>query len=137
MMKKLIEIQHAGNHSLAVSNGKVTTFDGRGVSDLYRLLTENPGFLDGADIADKVVGKGAAAMVILGNAHALYADVISMPALQLLETSSVKFSYGKTTPNIINRAGNGICPVETLCLDCETAEECMPLISQFLSSLSN
>ena len=68
MTADIVDILHQGNHSLVVSNGTVSVFDGRGVSDLYRILNEDPSLLDGADIADKVVGKGAAALMLLGKA---------------------------------------------------------------------
>lgn len=134
MIDDLIDILHRGNHSLVVANGDVATFDGRGVTDLYRILTEDPGFLSGTDIADKVVGKGAAALMILGNINSIYADVISVPARQLLEKFTVKVSFGKEVPNIINRRGDGICPVETLCLSCKTPEECLSKIRKFLNT---
>lgn len=132
-MDNLIALLHEGNHSLVVRNGHVATFDSRGVADLFNLLNDDPEFMQGADVADKVVGKGAAALMISGKIHAVYADVISQPALALLSTSPVKVSYGMVVPNIINRKGDGICPVETLCLPCTTADECLPLITSFLT----
>ncbi len=137
MMGSLIDILHHGNHSLVVAvRDEVTVYDGHGVSDLYRLLVQRPGFLDGADIADKVVGKGAAALMILGKVNSVHADVISTPALRLFETSDVEVTFDIEVPNIINRTGGGICPVETLCLGCRTAEECLPLITQFINSIN-
>jgi len=136
MMGHLIDILHHGNHSLVVAaHGDVTVYDGRGVSDLYRLLDQDPGLLDDADIADKVVGKGAAALMILGKVNSVHADVISTPALRLFETSDVKVTFDLEVPNIINRTGYGICPVETLCMECRTAEECLPLITRFINSI--
>ncbi|MCM1070392.1 MAG: DUF1893 domain-containing protein [Alistipes timonensis] len=136
-MDDLIKILHEGHHSLVVANGEVCTFDGRGISDLYNLLNEDPGFLQGAEIADKVVGKGAAALMIIGGIASLYADIISAPALDLLRQSPVKVDFGKQVDNIINRKGDGICPIETLCLPCATAKECLPLITQFIRSIKN
>ncbi len=133
-MEDLIDLLHKGNHSLVVANDDVATFDGRGVADLFNLLNEDPGFLDGADVADKVVGKGATALMILGKIHAVHADVISEPALALFSQSTVKVSYSEVVPNIINRKGDGICPVETLCIPCATAKECLPLITEFINS---
>ena len=135
MTADIVDILHQGNHSLVVSNGTVSVFDGRGVSDLYRILNEDPSLLDGADIADKVVGKGAAALMILGKANSVYADIISTPALKLFETSAVKVSYAEEVPNIIYRNGDGICPVESLCIGCTTPEECLPPITRFINSL--
>lgn len=128
----LTEILHSGNYSLVVSKaGRITTHTGRGISDLYCLY---PG-LEGADLADKVVGKGAAALMILGKVRSVHADVISEPALALLKRSNVSVAYSTLTPNIINRSGTGLCPVETLCLDCLTAEECLPKITEFINNL--
>ncbi len=41
-MEDLIKILHEGGHSLVVANGEVCTLDGRGISDLYNLLNEDP-----------------------------------------------------------------------------------------------
>lgn len=131
----LTDILHRGNHSLVVANGgEVRTFGGRGVSDLYSLLTTDASFLKGASVADKVVGKGAAALMVLGGVSELYTDVVSTPALALLHANSLTVSYGQEVPHIVNRAGTGVCPVETLCRDCRTAAECLPLICEFINS---
>lgn len=137
MMDDLIEILHDGSHSLVVANGEICTFGGRGISDLYNILSEDPGFLQGAEVADKVVGKGAAALMIIGGISSLYADIISVPALELLHQSPIKIDFGKQVDNIINRKGDGICPVETLCIPCATAQECLPRITQFINSRKN
>lgn len=138
MLDNLIEMLHSGAHSLVVENrGKIATFDSKGVRDLYALLTSDPDFLQGANIADKVVGKGAAALMILGKINSVHADVISSAALSLFSGTGIKVSYERLTPNIINRKGDGICPVETLCLPCDTAQQCLPLISRFISEMSS
>lgn len=135
MMKELIDILVSGNHSLVVGNNNVRTFDGRGVSDLFRLLENDPEFLDGARVADKVVGKGAAALMILGGVKEVYSMVISDPAFALFEKYGVKVSFGKRVEHIINRKGDDICPVEKLCADCVTPEECLPLIKGFIQCI--
>ena len=64
---QLIDLLHVEACSCVIRNGDVTRiFRERGVKDLYRLLEEEPELLDGAFVADKVVGKGAAALMILG-----------------------------------------------------------------------
>ena len=135
MTGRLRDILVSGNHSLVVGNGDVRTFDGRGVSDLFRLLETEPTLLDGACVADKVVGKGAAALMILGKVSEVYAAVISKPALSLFEQSGTRVEYGRLVEHIINRKGDGICPVETLCADCSTPEECLPLIRGFIQRM--
>lgn len=135
-IKSLIEILHREKCSCVVANcNDITLYHRRGVADLLYLLHNEPGKLDGAMIADKVIGKGAAALMILGGISQAYAEVISIPALELLERASIPVSYDTVVSNIINRAGTGICPVEQLCAQCTTAEECLPLIEQFISTI--
>lgn len=134
-MDDLVELLHWDNHTLVVANGEVCAFHGRGISDLYRLLHEAPDFLKGASVADKVVGKGAAALMVLGGVSELHADLISEPALVLLEAARIRVTYDEKVPQIQNRTKSGICPVEALCRNAGTAEECLPLIEKFMNSI--
>ena len=128
-LQDLIDLLHERKCSCVLRNGEIYTFERRGVEDLYALL------LLGADVADKVVGKGAAALMVLGRVRRVYADVLSEPAYGLLFQAGISVSYGRLVSAIRNRAGNGWCPVETLCRDKETAEECLPLIAGFVERL--
>ncbi len=135
MTHGLIDMLLSGHHSLVVGGTTVRTFDGRGVSDLYRLYTEEPMTLRGAVVADKVVGKGAAALMAVMGVAEVYAHVISQPAYDLLCSSGAVVTYGTLVPNIINRTGTGLCPLETRCLPCLTAEECIPQIDGFIRQM--
>ena len=83
MLEDIIRLLHEGKHSLVVSNGEVRTFDRRGVADLYALLQEDSDFLKGASVADKVVGKAAAA---LGGIN----EVVSIPQTPMRTWSAVR-----------------------------------------------
>lgn len=134
-MNDLIDLLHKGRHSMVVANGEVCTFNGRGVIDLYHLLQDDPGFLYEASIADKVVGKAAAALMALAKVKEVYADVVSRPALDLLSKTNVKIRYGTVVPYIINRTATGWCPLETRCFDCATPEECFHQIKVFYKQM--
>lgn len=134
-MKKLIEILDREGCSLVVrSQGKEQCYWKRGVADLFYLLRNEPEVLLNAQLADKVIGKGAAALMVLGGVKEVYAHTISHPALQLLEDAGISVSYSQCVEHIINRAGTDWCPVEKLCSSATTAEECLPLIEQFICS---
>lgn len=133
-MNELIEILHQGGYSCVIcKNGETRTFHQRGVADLWALCQGDEQFLNGAQIADKVVGKGAAALMIYGGVKAVYADVISHPALHLLKEHDVSVSYATTTARIMNRQQNGLCPVETLCAELQSVEEMYHVISNFIN----
>lgn len=134
--EQIIALLHASACSCVIANGeRIESFHERGVKDLHRLLCDDRALLDGAFIADKVVGKGAAALMVAGGVQSVYTDVISQGALTLFSQSGVEVEYGVLVENIINRTGTDICPVEKLCKDCLTAEECLPLISKFIESM--
>lgn len=136
MMEELISMLHTGGYSCVIANGeKIRTFTQRGVADLYDLLTMEPEFLKGAIIADKVVGKGAAALMILGEIKELYTDVISTKALDLFQKSEVKVDFTQEVPFIWNRNHTGWCPVETMCSEENSAENILPLIRDFLERM--
>lgn len=65
-MDELIRLLHEGGYSCVIRKEEIRTFTQRGVADLYDLLNQHPAFLHGAQVADKVVGKAAAALMVLG-----------------------------------------------------------------------
>lgn len=131
---KLAKTRAEKNASCTIlsSSGEVISLYERGVKDLYRLLKEQPRILKGALIADKIVGKGAAALMILGMVNALYTEVISQPALEIMESSDIKVFYKLKVDNIINREATDICPIERRCLNLLTPEECLKEIEDFI-----
>ncbi len=83
----------------------------RGVKPLVQFVESGKCFSN-FSAADKVVGKATAFLYVILNVKAVYADVISKPALDVLQKNKIEVSYGKVVKNIINRQGDGICPFE-------------------------
>ncbi|NDV79906.1 DUF1893 domain-containing protein [Dysgonomonas sp. 511] len=132
-MDDIIKLLHTGGYSCVIeNNGEVRTFWQRGVADLYDLLNSDSDFLKGASVADKVIGKGAAALMILGGAREVYTDLISQPALMLFNETDIEVKYEQSVPLIRNRDKTGWCPLETICLETKSAAEAFPLIQQFV-----
>lgn len=130
----VIKILHDGGYSCVIENrGRIYTFTERGVKDLYNLYKNSPEILQGAFIADKVVGKGAAALMALGAVSEVYCDIISENAVKLLQDCRIMYSFAKQVSYIINRNKNGMCPVETLCMNAGSPEECLPLIENLIN----
>lgn len=114
----------ATNSTIAVvSNGEVFTSQERGVKPLLFLLKEKKGFLKGASVADKVIGKAAALLMALGEIKEVHTLIISEPAIKVFEKHNIPCFYDKKVTRIVNRTGDGLCPMETLCLDVEDPQE--------------
>lgn len=136
MKQQLISRLHAEGCSCVIYNDDHTLlFHKRGVADLHQLLHSSPNTLRGAMIADKVVGKGAAVLMVAGGVRWVYAEVISQAAWEFLQEHSIETEYGKIVPNIINRAGTDICPVEKLCMQCSDIDESLKLIDEFIEKM--
>lgn len=111
-----------------------TSFE-RGVKPLV-LQFESKTDFKGFSAADKVVGKGAAFLYILLGVEALYANVISFPALELLQKCGVYVEYNTKTEYIINRKGDGICPFEAAVLDIDDAQKAYLAIRNKMSDMN-
>lgn len=132
-LENLLDILHKGGHSLVVRNrGELRTFDGRDVDDLYRLYRDEPGFLRGALMADKVIGKAAACLVVAAGVSGVHTDAISAEARRLLLWGVTVPPDVTTVGAIANRARTGLCPMERFLWDCHSAEECLPRLEEWM-----
>ena len=135
-MKELIDILHNEQLTLVVKSddGTIHRFTQRGVKDLLTLVAESPETLKGALIADKAVGKAAAACMVVGGVKHVHADVMSEPALALLQQHGVEAGYGTLVDHIINRTGDGWCPMERLSRDENDPAVIIQKVKEFFES---
>ncbi len=127
MLNKL----NADSLSLIVRNhGIETTYSRHGVIDLYEL--QNTDVLKGAAVADKIIGKGAAVLMIKGGARFVTTNKITEPALKMLTEAGVEVSYKEIIEKIINKAGDDICPLEKRLQDVSDAENAYSIIEEFV-----
>ena len=135
-MKQLIDILHDEALTLVIksSDGAIHRFTQRGVKDLLNLVQTSPEVLNGAIVADKAVGKAAAACMVVGGIKQVHADVMSKPALALLQSHGITSGYGQLVDHIINRAGTDWCPMERLSRDEDDPAVIIEKIKEFFQS---
>lgn len=135
-MKQLIDILHNEGLTLVIKSGdgEIRRFTGRGVKDLLMLAVEHQEVLKGAFIADKAVGKAAAACMVVGGIEQVHADVMSEPALALLQDHGIIAEYGQLVDHIINRDGTDWCPMEKLSRDENNPAAIVARIQNFFQS---
>ncbi len=122
------------NHTIVIYKNDASVFvsNDRGVAPLMKLLKDNKLQLKDSIIADKVIGKAAALLMAYARVKEVYTPIISEPAVKVFERYNIKISYDKIVERIINRKGDGLCPMETLCLGIEKPEEAYFAISNKL-----
>ena len=114
---------------------KFHTSNKRGVLPLVELLESNINFRS-ASAADKVVGKATSFLYVLLGVKEVYADVISKPALKVLQENKIYVEYSFLVDNIINRKKDGICPFEEAVLNCIEPKEAYKNIINKLDELN-
>ena len=87
----------------------------RGIKPLVDCY-ETKNISHGFSAADKTVGAGAAHMYVLLGIKELWVNIISEEGENILEKNNIRVTYEKKVPYIINRAGDGRCPIEK-CVD--------------------
>lgn len=138
-MQELIDILHREACSLVVrsADGQLTTYNKPGVRDLIWLLDNEPQRLRGAHIADKVIGKAAAALLLRGGVVEAYADVLSRKALLLLDGSGLAYTCGQQVAAIVIPEGDSRCPLEQIVGDAQTADEAEARLRQHFRQMTN
>ena len=105
------------DNSLAlVKNETVYLSDLKGVKPLLDFLKNNVD-LEGFSLADKVIGKGVAFLILKAKIKNVYTKIISKPALDLLIKNGIEVYYDLLVENIINRTKTDLCPIEKVVLD--------------------
>lgn len=134
-MEELINILHREECTLVVRcSGKAQRYTQRGVADLIALLQDESARLFGAEIADRAIGKAAAALMIKGGARRVYADVISTPALRLLSKAGVETTYATEVHHIENRNRTDWCPIEKKCRNTDHTEDIITIVTDFIAN---
>jgi hypothetical protein len=135
-LNKAKELLLANGYTCVVCrNNEIYTSVQRGVTPLIEWHKGDTD-LSGFCAADKVVGKGAAFLYVLLGINEVYAAVISRPALDVLLSHGIKTEYGILADNIINRSGDGICPIESAVLGTYDPHEAYSAIVKKLQEIS-
>ena len=113
------------NHTIVIykNDASVIFSNDRGVAPLMKFLKEDSAQLKNSMLADKVIGKAAALLMVYAGVKEVYTPIISTPALDVFKHHNIRILYDKVVDRIINRKGDGLCPMETLYLDVENPEE--------------
>lgn len=117
-----------------IKDGEIYKSRERGVKPLLSLL-DNGHDVKNATCADKVVGMAAAYLYVLLGVSSVYACIISEKAKSVFEKYHITYGYDECVPAIINRTGDGFCPMESAVSDAEDPEKALVLIKQKLKQL--
>ena len=95
----------------------------KGIAPLLNPMLENEKYFEGKEVADKVIGKSAAMLLIKSHVKHIHAVILSNHAKNILDTYHVSYTYEHLVPYIVNRTQDGMCPMEQTVLEIEDLDE--------------
>lgn len=103
-----------GGKAAVVAKGGVLVLEleGVGVEPILTALDRDVHVFEDAIVMDRVVGRSAAAIYVLGRAQEVIAPVMSEGAWRMLEEHGVKVQADEVVSYIVNRKRTGMCPMD-------------------------
>ena len=127
-------LKSSGYTCVLYKGDRVYTSTQRGVKPLLGFYESDEDFC-GFAAADKVVGAGAAQLYVLLGVAEVWAEVVSLSAERILKDNNIIISAYKRVENIINRTGDGFCPIETAVKNITEPQTAYEKIKQTLRAL--
>ena len=122
--------------TLALCKGETLYMSERqGIGQMLEYLEEKVD-LRGFSAADKVIGRAAAMLFASAGVKEVWGDVISRAALPVLEAYDISYHYGRLADRIINRRGDGLCPMEEAILAANTPREAYNILRERYRALT-
>lgn len=116
-------------------NTIIHTADGRGVSPLLKVYKSDSAMLTNAIVVDKIIGKAAAMILVLGGVKQVYGVIMSTAGRDYLERHGIITEYGRCVDIITNRTHDGICPIEKSVLEIEDPQEGLAVLNATIENL--
>lgn len=129
----LLDDLKINNYAIIASNG-YCSFD-TGIKPVINKMNENISYFEGLIVADKIIGKASAMLLVLSGVKEVYCIVLSKAGKEILDKYKIPYHYENLTEYIINRKGDDMCPMEKTVKDIDDLNEAYIALSNKLSSL--
>jgi nucleotide-binding universal stress UspA family protein len=118
-----------------VRDGRVlATGTQNGIVELLAATDRLGAEASGASLADKVVGKAVALIAVRSGLREIETPLASEPAIRLLRSRGIAITAVSVVPNIMNRAGDGLCPLEQLTSPFDEPEPALAKLREFFEA---
>ena len=129
----------AGDFGCAVIKNNVIIHEGRGkgVSPLLELASTVEGLkkMENALVVDRIIGKAAAMLVVMGKVTHAYGLTMSKSGEEYLHAHGVETKNNRCVDAISDRTGRGICPMERSVMEIDDPREGFEKLQETLAYL--
>lgn len=123
------------DYSIYASNGYYSKDNG--IKPVLFRINENKFFFEGLEVVDKIIGKASAMLLTYSKVKKVHALVLSEAGKQIFEEYNIEYSYDELVPYIINRKGDGMCPMEITVKDINDLEKAYIALNDKVKELNN
>lgn len=130
-------LENEGLTLAIVKDGKVLfKSKEKGIKPLFIAVNELSRKLNGASVADRVIGRAAALLCKEYGIKEIYTKLISESAIDVLKEGKIEYKFEESSPYIKNRNKTDMCPVEKLSQDIKNTPLLLDKIRSFLESIN-
>jgi hypothetical protein len=115
MNRYLDELERTGSSLMVYKGGRlIFQSSSKGIRPHLEAIEQLGDTLHGSVMADKIIGRAAALLILHSGAAEAHAALVSTPGRQVLEQHGLKFTYAQETPHIKMQDGRIYCPFEAM-----------------------
>ncbi len=134
-LKKAIQYLNENSCTCVLVKGeKIYSSTKKGIAPMLDFIQSGVD-LRGFSACDLIVGKAVAMLFSYAGVKAVHAKILSKSGADYLNKRYVPYTFDVLTENIINRAGDGICPMEKIVESVEDEETAVYLLKEKLKQL--
>ena len=126
----------SGHTLCLVKDGNCLYSEKHGIAPMMHFIAAGTN-LAGYSAADLIVGKATALLFVKCGVKAVFAKTLSEAGGRVLQAHDIPYEYETLTPNIINRAGTDICPMEKALLGTDDVEEAYLILKAKLQEMQS
>jgi len=134
LLKKTKEILISGENTCVVCTEKQKHLISKekGIKPILLWLREDKNSLKNAIVADRIIGRAAAMLMVYAGIKEVYGILISDHALTYFQQFETPVYYKEKVPYILNRTKTSMCPMEKRSLFLETPKSAFDLFNQII-----
>ena len=126
----------SGHTLCLVKDGNCLYSEKHGIAPMMHFIAAGTN-LAGYSAADLIVGKAAALLFVKCGVKAVFAKTLSEAGERVFQAHAIPYEYQTLAPNIINRAGTDICPMEKALLGTDDVEEAYLILKAKLQAMQS
>lgn len=131
------KLRTSGDSLVVVKDGNIlTSKQNGGIRPLFDAVSELGDEMEGSCIADKVIGKAAAALCISAGVKGVYTPVMSRAAKGLLADNGIIHSTHLLVPWILNKDKSDLCPLEKMTMGTDDWKDIVEIVKDFVTKPS-